>query len=150
MPAGWLKYFLLLLLCVGTRCLTAIYYMEDIDSLRFALAASDFNIAELRPHFPGYPVHIFLLQGLYILTGSVGLSFAILGGLATWLILVAALRIWAHFTAAPPYLPGILVFFNPLLWLMSTRYMPDILGLGLLMIGMGFLLQALTARQLNS
>ena len=36
--------------------MTSINYEEDIDSLRFALSLIDYNLKELRPHFPGYPV----------------------------------------------------------------------------------------------
>ena len=32
--------------------------LEDIDSGNFALGGRDFNVAEHRPHPPGYPVYI--------------------------------------------------------------------------------------------
>ena len=34
--------------------------LEDIDSVNFALGVRDFNVAEHRPHPPGYPVYIAL------------------------------------------------------------------------------------------
>ncbi len=34
--------------------------LEDIDSVNFALGLRDFNVAEHRPHPPGYPVYIAL------------------------------------------------------------------------------------------
>ncbi len=34
--------------------------LEDIDSVNFALGIRDFNVAEHRPHPPGYPVYIAL------------------------------------------------------------------------------------------
>ena len=34
--------------------------LEDIDSVNFALGVRDFDVAEHRPHPPGYPVYIAL------------------------------------------------------------------------------------------
>jgi hypothetical protein len=48
--------------------------LEDIDSVNFALGVRDFNVAEHRPHPPGYPVYIALGK---VATGVVG---AIAGG----------------------------------------------------------------------
>jgi len=48
--------------------------LEDIDSVNFALGVRDFNVAEHRPHPPGYPV--------YIAIGKVGTAVAgaVMGG----------------------------------------------------------------------
>ncbi len=43
--------------------------LEDIDSVNFALGVRDFNVAEHRPHPPGYPVYIALGK---VATGVVG------------------------------------------------------------------------------
>ncbi len=148
MYRSWAQYALLLVLCLTTRSLTSIYYIEDVDSLRFAFAATDFSVADFRPHFPGYPVYCFLLQGVYLLTASVGLSFALLGGLSTFLLITAADRIWGLWSQRPSYLLSGLLFLNPLLWLMSTRYMPDIMGLALLLWACYWMLSAFATRQL--
>ena len=68
------RWSLLLLICLVVRGLTAIYYIEDIDSLRFALSLRDFNVAEYRPHFPGYPVFCALAKLLYLLMLKVGMK----------------------------------------------------------------------------
>ena len=48
---------LLAIWCVVTRLITRVTYLEDPDSVRFALAVADqYNITALQPHFPGYPV----------------------------------------------------------------------------------------------
>ena len=146
----WLRYTLLLLACIATRCLTAIFYIEDIDSLRFALAASDFSVAELRPHFPGYPLYCFFLQLVFAVTGSVGISFGILGGLAIFLILVGAEKIWRLLGGSAAWLLLALLFCNPLLWLMSNRYMPDIMGLALVVLGTFYLLKAFQHRDFKN
>ena len=36
--------------------------LEDIDSVNFALGIRDFDVAQHRPHPPGYPVYIGLAK----------------------------------------------------------------------------------------
>ena len=43
-------------------CFSTIYYIEDLDSLRFALSMIDYDVAKLQPHFPAYPVFLFHRQ----------------------------------------------------------------------------------------
>ena len=120
----------LLVLCVASRLLGAIYYIEDLDSLRFALAVVDFDVARLQPHFPAYPVFCFAAKVLYALTGRYAVAFAALGGLSTFAILFFTLGLARiRLTTPPGLIAAFLVFFNPLLWLMSNRWMPDAMGL---------------------
>ena len=119
----------LLILCLGSRLLSAVYYIEDLDSLRFALAVVDYDVTRLQPHFPAYPVFCFLAKAIYALTGSYALAFALLGGLSTFGIIRFALAIARIPITTPLGLTAaFLVFFNPLTWLMSNRYMPDAMG----------------------
>ena len=130
----------LLICCLVSRILTTIYYIEDTDSLRFALSITDYDITKLQPHFPGYPVYCFLAKTLYFFTKSFAVSFSILGGIAVFCIIYFLLKI---LEINPQSLPGLLlsgiVFFNPLLWLMSNRYMPDLFGLALAISSFYFL-----------
>ncbi|MGM0587160.1 MAG: hypothetical protein ACQETE_01980 [Bacteroidota bacterium] len=120
---------LLLGLCVMSRLATSIFYIEDPDSLRFALSLQEFDVANLQPHFPGYPVFVWLGQLFYLLTQSYGLTFSLIGGLSTFLLIYTLIRIIPPNTYPLASLLGtILLFINPLLWLMSNRYMPDLLG----------------------
>ena len=66
---------------------SSIYYPEDIDSLRFALSIIEFDITKLQPHFPGYVVFCALGKVAYFITNSIGLSFAIIGGLSIFVII---------------------------------------------------------------
>lgn len=130
---------LLALGCVGSRIATGIYYVEDPDSLRFALAVVDgFSVAELQPHFPGYPVYWVVCRIGYLVTGSLGATFALVGGAATFALCAALLRMlnWRLTSARGVVLVG-LVGVNPLLWLMGTRYMPDLSGLALAVVAFG-------------
>ncbi|MYA24149.1 MAG: hypothetical protein F4Z30_15810 [Gemmatimonadetes bacterium] len=118
-----------LILCLGSRFMSAVYYIEDLDSLRFALGVVDFDVAKLQPHFPAYPVFCFLAKAIYALTDRYAVAFAMLGGAATFGIIYFALGIAQIKITTPLGLIAVLLlFFNPLLWLMSNRYMPDAMG----------------------
>ena len=77
----------LLVLCLGSRLLGSIYYIEDLDSLRFALGVVDYDVPRLQPHFPAYPVFCFAVKAIYAVTGRYAVAFAMLGGLSTFAIL---------------------------------------------------------------
>ena len=128
--APGVAWAVVLLACVGSRLATAISYVEDPDSLRFALSVADeYNIDALQPHFPGYPVFWAAAELGTTLLGSFSAAFALVGGLATAGLLWALLRLWGHplRSVEGAVLAGLVVV-NPLLWLMGTRYMPDLMG----------------------
>ena len=118
-----------LILCLGSRLMSAVYYIEDLDSLRFALGVVDYDVTKLQPHFPAYPVFCFFAKAIYALTDRYAVAFAVLGGAATFGIIYFALGI-AQIKITTPLglIAALLLFFNPLLWLMSNRYMPDAMG----------------------
>ncbi len=123
-------YIGLFAVCVATRLTTTIYYIEDTDSLRFALSVVDaFDVAKLQPHFPGYPVFWAAARGLFRITGSFAIGFSLIGGLATFAVVYFAVQLSER---DPLSLEGLAIafvlFFNPLIWLMGNRYMPDLLG----------------------
>ena len=70
--------FIFLICCLFSRVLTTIYYIEDTDSLRFALSINDYDLTKLQPHFPGYPIYCFLAKVLYSFLNSFAVSFSIL------------------------------------------------------------------------
>ncbi len=134
------RHYALLALCVGSRLLTAIYYIEDTDSLRFALAVIDYDVTRLQPHFPGYPVFCYVVKLLYGLTGYYAIAFALVGGGSTYVIIVFLLRIGgADIDSGRGMLIVFLVFFNPLLWLMGNRYMADLMGVACMMAAFHYL-----------
>ncbi len=120
----------LVVACIVSRLATTITYIEDPDSLRFALSVADeFDVAALQPHFPGYPVFWAMAELFYLPTASFSVSFSLVGGLATVGLVWALLRLWGRPLCSMDgtMLSGAVVL-NPLLWLMGTRYMPDLLG----------------------
>ena len=70
---------MLFTICVLSRAITSIYYIEDIDSLRFALGVQDYSVINLQPHFPGYPIFIFFAKIVFFFSNSLGITFSIMG-----------------------------------------------------------------------
>lgn len=131
---------IVLFLCVSSRLLTTIYYIEDIDSLRFALSMVAYDIEKLQPHFPAYPVFCFLAKIVYEVTGRYAITFSLLGGLSTCLVIFFTLSITkVQCTSLLGKICIFVAFMNPLLWLMSNRYMPDIMGVAGLLASLYFL-----------
>jgi len=124
---------LLFITCIVSRVFTSIFYIEDIDSLRFALSLNDYDISKLQPHFPGYFVHHIIIKPIYLLTSNIGLSFSIVGGFSIYICIVYILKFFSiSLKSKEGIFISFFIFFNPLIWLMSNRYMPDIAGLAVL------------------
>lgn len=142
------RLLLLLVACVTTRLATTIYYVEDPDSLRFALSVADtYSVVDLQPHFPGYPVFWFVAKAFYLLTGRFALAFSVVGGLSTFAIAYYLLRIRrVELSSIEGGMLAGLVFFSPLMWLMSNRYMPDLMGLAVTAAAFYYLSASLAPR----
>ena len=114
--------------------LSTIYYIEDLDSLRFALSIVDYDVAKWQPHFPAYPVFCGIAKLLYAVTRRYALAFSLVGGLSTFFTIFFTLRI-ARISVATLLgkIAVFVIFMNPLLWLMSNRYMPDAMGVACLL-----------------
>tara|TARA_Y100001970_G_scaffold292059_1_gene431729 strand:+ start:615 stop:1970 length:1356 start_codon:yes stop_codon:yes gene_type:complete len=102
--------------------------------MRFALSLFDYNILELRPHFPGYPIFCFFAKIIYLIIGSVQLTFSIIGGISIFIIIFYSNLIFEMIISKKSYYLSSLLFINPLLWNLSNRYMSDLFGLSLLMM----------------
>ncbi|WP_258096219.1 hypothetical protein [Salinibacter sp. 10B] len=141
----------LVLACVGSRLATTITYIEDPDSLRFALSVADaYDIAALQPHFPGYPVFWAAAELFYLSTGSFSASFSIVGGLATVGIIWGLLRLRdVPLRSVEGIAISGTVFFSPLLWLMGNRYMPDLLGTTNALAALALLVRALDGNKVQ-
>ena len=127
-------------LCICSRLLTTIYYIEDIDSLRFALSMVAYDVGKLQPHFPAYPVFCFLAKIVYGVTGRYAIAFSLLGGLSTFLIIFFTLKmVKVQWRSLFGMLWIFIVFMNPLLWLMGNRYMPDIMGVACLLASLYYI-----------
>lgn len=123
----------LFVLCIVTRLVTTIHYVEDPDSLRFALAMIDFDVSRMQPHFPGYIVFVGVARILTSLAGSFATGFALAGALATFMATTGMLSLlrWPLLSGRG-FTLALLMLSNGMLWLYGNRYMPDLLGTALL------------------
>ena len=133
---GWSIVFIS---CIVSRLLSTIYYIEDLDSLRFALSMVDYDVAKLQPHFPAYPVFCWIAKLLYAGIRRYTLAFSLLGGLSTFCTIFFSLKIaQIKSTTLSGKIAIFVIFMNPLLWLMSNRYMPDAMGVACLLVSLYF------------
>ncbi|MEO0557722.1 MAG: hypothetical protein AAF170_06000 [Bacteroidota bacterium] len=139
----------LVLVVSASRFATAIGYIEDPDSLRFALSVADmYSVVALQPHFPGYPVFWAVAKPLAVLTGSIAAAFTLVGVLATLGLVWAGLGLLrTPLVSRLGVAWAIAVLVCPLVWLMATRYMPDLLGLALAFGTVGLAIRALDSRR---
>ncbi len=118
-----------------SRYVTHIVYIEDIDSMRFALSTINYDLTLFQPHFPAYPIYCFITKIFYWLTGNVAISHYISGSIGMSLVIYTGIGLWKNlFPQQHSIYYIILLSLSPLLWLMSNRFMPDIMGLGLLLL----------------
>lgn len=106
----------------------SIHYIEDPDSLRFALAVNNFDPAHGVPHFPIYPIYVYLAQLLNFALNSYSVSLTLIGGLAQTLIFIFFYK-WTTNKWM-----SLAVGVQPVLLLMATRFMPDLLGVSIVMM----------------
>ena len=132
---------ILFAICVLSRAITSIYYIEDIDSLRFALGIQDYSIINLQPHFPGYPIFIFFAKIVFFFSNSLGITFSIMGGISIFIIIHFTCKLARIELNSPAGIfCSAIIFFNPLLWILSNRYMPDTFGAAIMVAALYFLI----------
>lgn len=120
--------------------------LEDIDSVNFALGVRDFDVADHRPHPPGYPVYIALGKLAAAVTGigADGEQSAIearaLGALSLIAGLVAVALLYRLFESfsreesdgaldVPAFAAAAITASCPLFWYLAVRPMSDLPGL---------------------
>ena len=121
--------------------MSSIYYIEDIDSLRFGLSIfNEYNLNLLQPHFPGYPVFCFLGSIIYSFVGSLAYTFSIIGGVSSFIIIYFS-SLLTNFKkySIEYYFLIFLLFLNPMVWIMGNRYMPDLMGLSIFIVSFYFM-----------
>jgi hypothetical protein len=123
---------------LALRLAFRIDYDEDIDALRFALGVERFDVADLRPHAPYYPVVIAAAKVIAALGASPRGALAILSAIAGALI-VPATALLARAIARggdrqkrlTGHLAGALAVVSPFLWLSSEKLLSDMPGAAL-------------------
>jgi hypothetical protein len=125
---------LLTLLCLGSRLIVFAPVLEGWDSVDFALALDHYDIKRYQPHFPGYPVYIFLSWLCHVLVRdpvtAVILPGALLGALTLVPLYALAHRL---FNSRVALLTALLFLVNPACWLQAEKAFSDASGLFVVM-----------------
>ncbi|MFQ5862436.1 MAG: glycosyltransferase family 39 protein [Candidatus Brocadiales bacterium] len=120
---------------VSLRVLFMRDFLGEWDEVDFALAMKDYDIIADQPHFPGYPIFIWLCQILRPVTHddikALTLTNALLGGLTTIPLYYLARNMYSQKVAI---LAVCLFITNPLCWLQSEGAMSDTTGLFFLLL----------------
>jgi hypothetical protein len=137
--------------------------LDDIDSVNFALALRDYDIAAHQPHPPGYPLFVAMGRLSLLALGATAGPGALPGAaearaLAVWGILLGAL-------AAFPLLQlfrmiehddrralaaAALTMAAPLFWFTAARPMSDVAGLALALVPIALLVTAYRRQQASA
>jgi hypothetical protein len=139
--------------------------LEDIDSVNFALGVRDFNVAEHRPHPPGYPLYIAMGKVTTRVTGAVmagapaasieARALAALSLIAGLAAIVFLYGVFSSLTSRAPAAESPWTTLNvealaatavtascPLFWYLSARPMSDVPGLSFALAAQACLLLA--------
>jgi hypothetical protein len=117
---------------VALRAAFVISYAEDIDALRFLLAVERFDVAELRPHAPYYPVYIALAKVVHSLGASPATALGVVGALSgAAVVALTALLARELLGTRGALVAGALALASPFLWLTSLKLLSDMTGAAL-------------------
>jgi len=130
-------YLFIFFACVLSRVFTAVELPGDPENMNYLRHVESSYVQWFELSFS--PLYVNEVKLLMSFTKS-NLAFAFAGGLATFILIIASLRLLDQpansFYGA---LLVILVFFNPMIWLFGNRYTADLTGasLALLIIALG-------------
>ncbi len=117
-------------ICLLTRLCFIGKYLDSCDGVDFALGLRDYDLSLHQPHFPGYPVYLFVSRLFYEVFRHEALSLsipgALFGSLAVYPIALLARRLFSEKTAI---LSTVFYLVNPLCWLQAERPASDAMGL---------------------
>ena len=102
------------------------HYIEDYDGLYFVASLERYSVLELRPHFPGYPIFVWLGYVFNFFTRDAALAFHLISSLASTLtaLPIAALAAsWSRLTGnTDSQTRGIGVLAAVLWWLIPSSW----------------------------
>ncbi len=127
--------------------------LEDLDSVNFALGVQHFDVAQHRPHPPGYPVFIAMSKASTRVLRTAGVAAPEVRGLAIWSAIGGALAILfagMFFGAITGdgrvgLLAASLMACSPLFWFTALRPLSDTIGLAAAFAALAAMAAALDA-----
>ncbi len=123
--------------------LTANQYLEDYDSINFALAVKDFDLTLAAPHPPGAPVFIALVKVVHYFVGHIPTSLSLVAALGGAVFVAAWYRLYRFvLTPSTSLIASIILAFAPGLWITASRPMSDTLAAAALSLFMVLVLNA--------
>jgi 4-amino-4-deoxy-L-arabinose transferase-like glycosyltransferase len=118
-------------------------YLDCCDSIDFALGLRDYDLSLLQPHFPGYPIYIFISRLFFKFfpdeVWALVLPGVFFGSLTVYPLSFLARHLFSEKVAI---LTAILYLLNPLCWLQAERPTSDAEGLFFIMLSAYFLYRA--------
>lgn len=109
-------------------------FLEDVDSINFALGVRQFDVARHQPHPPGYPLFMFVAKGVNEVARDEAKAIAtvgiVAGALGAFAFLAFCRRLERRGLQQPwPLAATILVVTSPLYWFTAGRPLSDVAGL---------------------
>ena len=78
---------------------------------------------------------------IYCIINNLGTTFSLIGGLSIFLIIVYTFKIFKVKLESPLGITLCFsIFLNPMMWILSNRYMPDLMGLSIFIIAFYYLM----------
>lgn len=116
------------------------HFLDDFDSVSFALGIKEFSVELHQPHPPGFPVYIFLgkIFNVFLndLTASCTAMSALFGCLSVYVFYRLAKEMAGEVTGL---ISAIITSLTPLFWMNSLKAMTDIPALFLSLLAMFFI-----------
>ena len=128
---GYLVPIAAVCVCLITRVLFFGKYIDEWDSVNFAFGLSKgYDILHDQPHFPGYPVYMFVSWMWYKILGSdiqaLIFSGVLFSSFAVFPLYELARRVFSKEAAV---LASMLYIVNPQVWLQAEKPLSDAFGL---------------------
>ena len=133
-PVSWQGYIIpiaAVCVCLVTRVLFFGKYIDEWDSVNFAFGLSKgYDILHDQPHFPGYPVYMFVSWVFYKMVGS-DIQALVLSGVlfSSFAVFPLYELVRRMFSKEAAILASILYIVNPQVWLQAEKPLSDAFGL---------------------
>ncbi len=130
-----LGIFILIIFVLLSRLIFLSHWLEDWDSVQFALAIHDFSVLDHQPHPPGYPLYVLMGKLIYFFIRDDLLSLVSLSVIFSSLAVVLLYKLTKHmFDTKTAILASIMLMFIPIFWIFSELPLSNIPGFSLYLL----------------